>query len=72
MHFNHLSPRPGKKATIITTNLFFNRWNEIIKNKVLVAAMVDKLTHKAFLVNMSGQSYRLKETQKNNENIKTI
>lgn len=62
--FNHLSLRAGKKATIITTNLAFNRWNEIIKDKVLVAAMVDRLTHKAILVNMSGQSYRLKETQK--------
>ena len=64
MLFNHLSLRSGKKATIITTNLAFNRWNEIIKDKVLVAAMVDRLTHKAFLLNMSGQSYRLKETQK--------
>lgn len=62
--FNHLSLRAGKKATIITTNLAFNRWNEIIKDKVLVAAMVDRLTHKAYLINMSGQSYRLKETQK--------
>lgn len=65
MLFNHLSLRSGKKATIITTNLAFNRWNEIIKDKVLVAAMVDRLTHKAFLVNMSGLSFRLKETQKN-------
>lgn len=62
--FSHLSLRAGKKATIITTNLAFNRWNEIIKDKVLVAAMVDRLTHKAYLVNMTGLSYRLKETQK--------
>ena len=62
--FNHLSLRARKKATIITTNLAFNRWNEIIKDKVLVAAMVDRLTHKAYLVNMTGLSYRLKETQK--------
>ncbi len=62
--FNHLSLRAGKKSTIITTNLAFNRWDEIIKDKVLVAAMVDRLTHKAYLVDMSGQSYRFKETQK--------
>ena len=43
MLFNHLSLRTGKKATIITTNLAFNRWNEIIKDKVLVAAMVDSM-----------------------------
>jgi DNA replication protein DnaC len=60
--FNHLSLRDGKKATIITTNLAFSRWGEIVKDKVLVAAMVDRLTHRAYLVNMNGQSYRVKET----------
>ena len=58
--FNHLSLRSGKKATIITTNLARNKWGEIIKDKMFVTAMVDRLTYKAFLVNMNGQSYRLK------------
>lgn len=62
--FNHLSLRAGKKATIITTNLAFNRWGEVIKDKILVAALVDRLTHKAMLINMTGESYRLKETKK--------
>lgn len=62
--FNHLSLRAGKKTTIITTNLAFSRWGEIVKDKVLVVAMVDRLTHKAYLINMNGQSYRVKETQK--------
>lgn len=63
MLFNHLSLRTDSKSTIITTNLAFNRWNEIIADKVLVTAMVDRLTHKAILLNMTGQSYRMKETQ---------
>lgn len=67
--FNHLSLRAGKKATIITTNLSFDRWGEIVKDKVLVAAMVDRLTHKAHLVNMTGQSDRVKETQKMRKKI---
>jgi DNA replication protein DnaC len=62
--FNHLSLRVGKKSTIITTNRAFNRWNETIKDKVLVVAMVDRLTHKALIINMTGDSYRLKETKK--------
>ena len=62
--FNHLSLRTGRKSTIITTNLSFDRWGEIVKDKVLVTAMVDRLTHKAILVNMTGESYRLKETKK--------
>jgi len=61
--FTHLSLRAGRKSTIITTNLSFERWNEIFGDPVLTAAMVDRLTHKAHLVNMNGNSYRVKETK---------
>jgi len=61
--FNHLSLRAGRKATIITTNLGFERWEEILGDPVLTAALVDRLTHKAYLINMEGESYRLKETK---------
>ena len=61
--FNHLSLRAGRKSTIITTNLGFERWAEIFGDAVLTAALVDRLTHKAHLVNMNGESYRLKETK---------
>ena len=62
--FNHLSLRAGRRSTIITTNLGFDRWEEIFGDPVLTAALVDRLTHKAYLVNMQGDSYRLKETKK--------
>lgn len=65
--FNHLSLRAGKKATITTTNLPFIRWDEIIKDKALCSALVDRLCHKAYLINMSGPSYRVLETKKMNE-----
>jgi DNA replication protein DnaC len=61
--FTNLSLRAGRKATIITTNLSFDRWQELFGDAVLTAAMVDRLTYKAYLVNMTGNSYRLKETQ---------
>jgi len=61
--FNHLSLRAGRKSTIVTTNLGFDRWNEIFGDPVLTAALVDRLTHKAHLVNMNGESYRLRETK---------
>lgn len=60
--FSHLSLRAGLMSTIITTNLPFNKWDEIFGDKVLTAALVDRLTHKAFIVNMNGKSYRTKET----------
>ncbi|MCP4760326.1 MAG: ATP-binding protein [archaeon] len=61
--FTHLSLRAGRKSTIVTTNLSFDRWEEIFGDTVLTAAIVDRLTHKAFLINMNGNSYRIKETQ---------
>ncbi len=62
--FSHLSLRAGRKSTIITTNLSFERWAEIFGDPVLTAAMVDRLTHKAYVINMNGASYRAKETKK--------
>lgn len=60
--FSHLSLRAGMKSTIITTNLPFNKWDEIFGDKVLTTALVDRLTHKAYMVSMNGKSYRTKET----------
>lgn len=61
--FTHLSLRTGKKSTIITTNLSFDRWSEIFGDPVLTAAMVDRITHRAHIVNMNGKSYRAKQTK---------
>ena len=61
--FTHLSLRAGRKSTIITTNLSFERWNEIFSDSVMTAAMIDRLTHKSYILNMNGNSYRLKETR---------
>lgn len=61
--FTYLSLRAGRKSTIITTNLSFERWDEIFKDPVMTAALIDRLTHKSYIVNMNGNSYRLKETK---------
>lgn len=64
MLFNHLSLRTGLKSTIITSNTSFEKWHEFFgKQEVLTAALLDRLTHKAHLVNMNGKSYRMKETK---------
>ncbi len=63
LFFTALSLRTGRKSTIITTNLSFERWNEIFNDPVLTAAMVDRLTHKAYIINMNGNSFRLQETR---------
>ncbi len=61
--FTLLSLRSGRKSIIVTTNLAFDRWQELFGDPVLTTAMIDRLTHKAYLVNMNGTSYRIKETK---------
>jgi len=40
--FTYLSLRAGRKSTIITTNLSFERWDEIFIDSVMTAAMIDR------------------------------
>lgn len=68
--FNHLSLRADGRSTILTTNLAFERWGEIIRDKVLVSALIDRITQRAYLVNMNGESYRLKQTKRINAKSK--
>lgn len=64
MLFNHISLRTGIKSTIITSNKSFDKWHEIFgMDTVLTAALLDRLTHKSYLVNMNRKSYRMKETK---------
>ncbi len=61
--FNLLSNRTNFGSMIITTNLLFDRWEEIFKDPILTTALVDRLTYKSHLLNMSGESYRIKKTK---------
>jgi DNA replication protein DnaC len=62
--FNLLSSRNNAGSIIITTNLAFERWDEVFKDPILTGALVDRLAHMSFVVDMSADSYRIKETMK--------
>ena len=62
--FNLLSNRNQKGSMVITTNLTFDRWNEVFKDEVLTGAIVDRVGHKAHVVDMTGESYRVIETER--------
>ena len=64
--FSNLSLRAATKSTIITSNLTFDRWDEVFGDAAITSAMVDRLTYKAILIDMEGDSYRLRETLRNN------
>lgn len=61
--FTHLSLRACRAATIITSNLTFERWEEVFHDPVLTSALTDRLTHRAHIINMVGGSYRILETK---------
>ena len=61
--FNHISLRAGIKSIIITTNLGFDKWDQIFTDKIIAAAIVDRLTFKSFIVDMNAQSYRIRATE---------
>ena len=61
--FNLLSSRNEAGSIIITSNLTIDKWDEVFKDKILTGAIVDRLTNKAHLIDMSGQSYRIKQTK---------
>ena len=61
--FNLISNRNDKGAILITTNLAFDRWEEIFKDAMLTGALVDRLAYRAHVLDMSRElSYRYEET----------
>lgn len=52
-----------QRSTIITTNKPFSEWPEVFPNAACVVTLVDRLTHKADIVQIDGESYRLKESR---------
>ena len=54
------------RYSAITSNLSFERWDEIFGDAAITSAIVDRLTYKAILVDMEGDSYRFRETLRAN------
>ncbi|MCP3888202.1 MAG: ATP-binding protein [Desulfobulbaceae bacterium] len=60
--FQVLAERHERGSVIITTNLGFADWTQIFGNANMTAALLDRITHKAHIINCVWKSYRLKET----------
>jgi DNA replication protein DnaC len=61
--FELISRRYQQKSTLITTNRSFAEWHEVFPNAACVVSLIDRLVHKAEIVAIEGESYRLKEAQ---------
>jgi DNA replication protein DnaC len=62
--FQVLAERHEKGSVMITTNLGFADWTRVFGDPVMTAALLDRLTHKAHIINCNWDSYRLKQSLK--------
>jgi len=62
--FEVSSQRYERGATIVTSNLPFDEWTSVFGSERLTGALLDRLTHHVHILEMNGDSYRLKQSKK--------
>ena len=64
--FETISQRYEQGAILITSNLPFDEWTEILGSERLTGALLDRLTHHVNILEMNGDSYRLNQSRSRN------
>ena len=65
LFFQFVSSRYEKRSTIYTSNKSFSEWDEDLGDSVMAAAVLDRILHHCTVINIKGESYRLKDRKKN-------
>lgn len=60
--FQFFSERYERGSVLVTTNLDFARWTEVVGDERMTAALLDRLTHRGHVLLVEGESYRLRES----------
>ena len=66
--FEVISQRYERGATMITSNLPFEEWTSVFGSERLTGALLDRLTHHVHILEMNGESYRLKHSKARQSN----
>jgi DNA replication protein DnaC len=53
-----------RSSLIVTTNLPFENWTEVLGSERLTGAMLDRLTHRVHILEANGESYRLADAKR--------
>jgi DNA replication protein DnaC len=62
LFFQIINKKYELSSIIITSNLSFTKWKEVLNNdEALTTAILDRLIHHSHLINVTGESYRLKQ-----------
>ena len=62
--FDVISTAYERTSLIVTTNLPFEQWTEVLDNERLTGAVLDRLTHRCHIIETGGESYRLKDARR--------
>ena len=65
--FEVFSQRYERGATLVTSNLPFDEWTEVFGSERLTGALLDRLTHHVHILEMNGESFRLKQSKNKNK-----
>ena len=60
LFFQLMSQRYERASTVLTSNKGFKEWGEIFGDEVMASALIDRLVHHCHIVNIRGNSYRMK------------
>ena len=63
--FEAFSQRYERGSILATTNLPFDEWTEVFGSERITGALLDRLTHHVHILEMNGESYRLKRSREN-------
>jgi DNA replication protein DnaC len=61
--FEIFSQRHEHGSTIVSSNLPFEEWTSVFGNQRLTGALLDRLTHHVHILELNGESYRLKQSK---------
>jgi DNA replication protein DnaC len=67
--FDIVSRAYERLSLIVTTNLPFEQWTEVMGSERLTGAMLDRLTHRVHIIEANGESYRLKDARKRRKKL---
>lgn len=62
--FDVVSRAYERQSLLVTTNLPFESWVEVLGSERLTGALLDRLTHRVHILEANGESYRLKDAKR--------
>ena len=63
LFFQLINARHERVSTVLTSNKGFEEWGSVLGDEVMAAALIDRLLHHCHIVNIRGNSYRMRHHQ---------